>query len=110
MILVTGGSCQGQDEFAKMLTDGTGITVTGGFHLLVKKWIDEGLDPETEFEKLIAGGRQAVFVTDEIGGGIIPMDESDRTWRELHGRLCCRLAAMSDEVYRVTCGIAVRIK
>ena len=41
---------------------------------------------------------------------ITPLDRTDRDWRERVGRLCCRLAAEADEVYRVHCGLGVRIK
>ena len=50
------------------------------------------------------------IICDEVGCGITPLDRTDRDWRERVGRLCCRLAAEADEVYRVHCGLGVRIK
>ena len=51
-----------------------------------------------------------VIVTDEIGGGIVPTDPMERTWREETGRVCCRLAAEAEQVWRVNCGLGQRIK
>lgn len=51
-----------------------------------------------------------VIVTDEIGGGIVPTDPLERTWREETGRVCCRLAAAAGQVWRVNCGLGQRIK
>ena len=51
-----------------------------------------------------------VIVTDEIGGGIVPTDPMERTWREETGRVCCRLAAAAGQVWRVNCGLGQRIK
>ena len=51
-----------------------------------------------------------VVVTDEIGCGIVPMDASERAWREAVGRLACRLAENAREVWLVTCGIGTCIR
>ncbi len=51
-----------------------------------------------------------VIVTDEIGGGIVPTDPLERTWREETGRVCCCLAAAAGQVWRVNCGLGQRIK
>ncbi|MBQ2910721.1 MAG: bifunctional adenosylcobinamide kinase/adenosylcobinamide-phosphate guanylyltransferase, partial [Clostridia bacterium] len=49
-------------------------------------------------------------IADEIGCGIIPLEKSDRIYREALGRFLCDLAAISDTVIRVTCGIPTFIK
>lgn len=51
-----------------------------------------------------------VIVTNELGYGIVPIEKQDRLWREVTGRLCTCLAARSDEVVRVVCGIGMRLK
>ena len=51
-----------------------------------------------------------VIVTQEIGYGLVPVDAFDRRYRELTGRICTVLAANSDQVDRVVCGIGVTIK
>lgn len=50
-------------------------------------------------------------MTQEIGYGLVPVDAFDRRYRELEaGRICTVLAANSDQVDRVVCGIGVTIK
>ena len=65
-------------------------------------------------EQLVTDGTLAgealAVVCNELGCGVVPMERSDRAWREKTGRLLCELAKQAPEVYRVTAGIAVRIK
>ena len=51
-----------------------------------------------------------VIVTDEIGYGIVPMDPFERTYREVVGRVCTKLAKNSESVYRVVCSIEMKLK
>lgn len=52
----------------------------------------------------------AVVITREVGGGIVPMDGAERAWREVHGTLVQRLAQQSDHVTRVLCGLTEVLK
>ena len=65
---------------------------------------------EQLLEELLAGPKDRVLVTDEIGCGIVPADAFERLYREETGRLCCRIAGEADEVWRVCCGTGIRIK
>ena len=60
--------------------------------------------------KLIKKCPDIVIVTQEIGYGLVPVDAFERRYRELTGRICTVLAANSDQVDRVVCGIGVTIK
>ena len=51
-----------------------------------------------------------VVVCCEVGLGVVPLDADERAWRERVGRVCTRLAAESDEVVRMVCGIPVKLK
>ena len=51
-----------------------------------------------------------MVVADEIGCGIVPAVAFAREYREKDGRVCQKIAAFSDEVYRVICGLGSRIK
>lgn len=53
---------------------------------------------------------QILVVSNELGCGVVPLDRTDRLWRELTGRICTCLAQQADEVVRVTCGIGLRLK
>ena len=97
-----GGSC-GRDEL---------FTCRGirNFHLYVRRALAEGWDADALPEQLEEKNPGVLIVTNELGYGIVPMDPEERTWRETDGRLCARLAAYADEVWRVTCGIGQRLK
>lgn len=46
-----------------------------------------------------------VVVCCEVGQGVVPIDAGERAWRELVGRTCAELAARSERVVRLVCGI-----
>lgn len=109
MILIIGGAFQGQKEFA---IDKLGISedkIFDDFQEKVRKWLNAGADIGQETEKLIGSDYEAV-VSDEVGLGIVPLERSDREWREATGRALCRIAEKCDSVYRVSCGIGMQIK
>lgn len=51
-----------------------------------------------------------IFISDDISCGIVPMDKTERMWRESHGRMIIALAKRCSTVERVFCGIAMRLK
>ena len=122
MIMITGGAYSGRREFAKQrfgLTDGD--ILDGGscdlsavknakcvcnYELAVKRLIENGTDPLGFTGSVNCG----IVIMNEIGCGIIPLEKSEREWRETAGRADCMIAAKSDTVYRVCCGIAAVIK
>lgn len=53
---------------------------------------------------------EIVIISNELGCGVVPIDKADRLWREWTGRICSAIAARSEEVVRVVCGIGMRIK
>ena len=54
-------------------------------------------------------GRRVVIAT-EIGGGVVPVDPTERERREAAGRLSCLLAERADTVVRVCCGLPQLLK
>ncbi|MEE8721671.1 MAG: bifunctional adenosylcobinamide kinase/adenosylcobinamide-phosphate guanylyltransferase [Eggerthellaceae bacterium] len=56
----------------------------------------------------LAGKR--VVACCEVGSGVVPADADARAWRERVGRVCCALAARSDAVVRMVCGIPQVLK
>lgn len=91
--------------------------VLNHFHALIRRVMAAGetellFPPETELPALmeaLAASKQLIL-SDEIGNGIVPLDPIERRYRELTGRLCCRLAASASQVHRVVCGLGNRIK
>jgi len=51
-----------------------------------------------------------LFVTNEVGWGIIPENASARRFRDLSGRCNTVMAAGSDEVILVVCGLPIHLK
>ena len=53
---------------------------------------------------------EVLFVTNEVGAGIVPENRLARLYRDLAGLANQQLAATADAVYAVLCGIPLRIK
>ena len=122
MILITGGAFQGKTGFARTLfslsesdiLDGGSCDITAlqdakcvrSYELVVRRLISENIDPLAFTEKLGC----EIVIMNEIGCGIIPLDKSEREWREMTGRAGCIIAGQADEVVRVCCGIPTVIK
>ena len=51
-----------------------------------------------------------VFVTNEVGSGIVPQNHLSREYRDLAGIANQWMARAADEVYLVVCGLAVNVK
>lgn len=60
--------------------------------------------------RILKEGRQRIIISDEIGCGVVPVDAFQREYRELAGRIACRIAAEASAVWQVTAGIGRCIK
>lgn len=113
MILVTGGAYQGKSEFARRLAEDlqdAPWTVVEDLHLRIAGLLREKKDPCIGLGQLLAAHSHLILTVNELGCGVVPMDAGDREWREVTGRICCILAEEASAVYRVTCGIPLRLK
>ena len=54
--------------------------------------------------------RDKILMINDISQGVVPVDPVLRAWREAAGRAALMLAAEANEVYRVFCGLAERLK
>ena len=61
-------------------------------------------------DRLLCKNPDAIVIMNEIGSGIIPLEKSERLWREQTGRAGCRIAERSDTVIRLCSGIPEAIK
>jgi adenosylcobinamide kinase/adenosylcobinamide-phosphate guanylyltransferase len=52
----------------------------------------------------------AIFVTNEVGWGIVPANKLAREFRDLSGKMDQLMAGASDEVYLLVSGLPVKIK
>ncbi len=104
MILVTGGRGAGKRTF---VTDVLGFSPEQFAEDGPVLYGLESMDPLPSLEALLD---REVVVCREVGCGVVPMDRGDRDWREAVGRLCCALAREAEAVYRLQCGLAMRLK
>lgn len=129
MRLLIGGAYQGKRQYA---ADTYGISFTDmvngaaldtgkiphqkciyNFQLFIRKQFQDGADflNIAEWtEQLWLANPNIIFIMDEVGSGIIPMEKGEREWRETVGRIGCLLAEHAESVERISCGCAVKIK
>ena len=129
MKLIIGGYAQGKLKYAvskynvaeEHVFEGTlpaneeaekieGAVIVSSLHKWIKKRIKEGGRPEEEISSFVKKHADAIIICDEIGNGIVPMDPFERVYRERTGRILVKLAEDAEEVERVVCGIAQKIK
>jgi adenosylcobinamide kinase/adenosylcobinamide-phosphate guanylyltransferase len=67
-----------------------------------------------EIRKLVVAAKKMVgmviFVTNEVGDGIVPDNALAREFRDVSGLVNQKVAQAADEVYWVVCGLPVEIK
>lgn len=125
MKMVIGGAHQGKTEYAKhkypdvVFVDGAIcefhdlFTCSGMYHFeeYLRRFLKETEQEKQNLsEKIIEENPNLVLVSNEIGYGLVPIDDFERMYREFTGRVCTELAAFSEQVDRVVCGIGMRIK
>ena len=124
MRMFIGGAFQGKMEYAQK--EYPGIRWVDGaacseeellqcegvyhFHLYIRKSMEKYEEMRLFADRIIRENPQIVIITDEIGYGLVPIDAFERRYREETGRICTRLAAFSERVDRVVCGIGLPIK
>ena len=109
MILIIGGKGQGKLDFALSM----GYTMEDvATTLPTDKPILYGLQELTRLDPTLSPDQlpDGIVICDEIGCGVVPLDREERDWRERTGRLCCLLAQEAQQVWRVFCGIPIRLK
>ena len=126
MILIIGGSYQGKLDFARqrfhlaedeiqVCTEDTGAL---DFSRRCIAYIDRfalnrvrsGFEPADALGTDPGLYKDVIFISNDVSGGVVPMDPTLRAWREACGRMNLKLAKASDEVWRLFCGIPQRVK
>lgn len=135
MELVIGGSFQGKLEYAKQklqkggvcadeieIADGgtikieeigtVGCRIFNRLHLLIKRYAESGRTEEIPelLECFLENHPGCVVICDEVGYGVVPVERSERVYREEVGRALCFLATRAECVERIVGGFAMRIK
>ena len=120
MRMYIGGAYQGKLSYAKQQNpdikwrDGASCTLeelleAQGVYRF-QEFIRKHMEIEDLAEQLIQENPRSVIVTDEIGYGLVPVEEEARNFRERTGRICTKLAAHCERVERIVCGIPTRIR
>ncbi|MEF9921601.1 MAG: cobalamin biosynthesis protein CobU [Anaerovoracaceae bacterium] len=61
---------------------------------------------EDNWEKL----KDRIVICADISQGVVPMDKTERAWREMTGRTMLYLGQKADKIFRVFCGVAEEVK
>lgn len=128
MILITGGAYQGKLDYAKEefgFTDDDVFTceetstavgfnekIIYHFERYVLALIKAGQVPEKAVGMQLRANRYKgrIVICDDISQGLVPMDATERAWREGVGRTMVKMAQQADKVVRVFCGIPEVVK
>ncbi len=124
MEMIIGGAFQGKEKLARKMYPGLvwvyakdasweEICSSGGvigFHDYIRRLVEEERDTSSLAADLIRENPDIILVSDEVGYGVVPIERTDRIYREAVGRVCTSLASYSTRVTRVVCGIGNTIK
>lgn len=95
-------------------TDGSGPRLVDCLTLWLSNLMLGGVNWEAAATDLEAAVKEqktpVVFVTNEVGGGIVPENQLARAFRDAAGLLNQRIAAESDEVYLAVSGLSLQLK
>ena len=122
--IIMGGAFQGKTQYATKIYPGLELTdgfncpleeiencvAINKFHSFTRRWLLEGRTKEALLTMLENNRNLQLLISDEIGYGLVPIDDFEREYREFHGRVMTELAERVDRVERVVCGIPQRIK
>ncbi|MBQ2795283.1 MAG: bifunctional adenosylcobinamide kinase/adenosylcobinamide-phosphate guanylyltransferase [Oscillospiraceae bacterium] len=72
--------------------------------------IEHGIEPADYFFEHAENIEEKIIISDDISCGVVPINKTERAWREANGRLLIKLSEKSEQVYRIFCGISQRLK
>ncbi|MBR5873082.1 MAG: bifunctional adenosylcobinamide kinase/adenosylcobinamide-phosphate guanylyltransferase [Oscillospiraceae bacterium] len=125
MELIIGGAFQGKTDFAK---ESFGLSDEDIFvceldsapefdkkcisHLeRFSYWcVEHGFEPSAYLYEHAENIEDKIFISDDISCGVVPINKTERAWREATGRLLIKLSRESEHVNRIFCGLSQRLK
>ncbi len=108
MRLVIGGAYQGKKDFVS--ENFANADVFEDMHLFALDLIKKDIDVQEYFKTNIKDFENKTIICDDISCGLVPIDKTERKWREDLGRTLVFITKNCDEVYRVFAGIGTRLK
>ena len=122
--IIIGGAFQGKAQYATKIYPGLELTdgfncpldeiencvAINKFNSFTRRWLSEGRTKKELLKILEKNENLQLLISDEIGYGLVPVDDFEREYREFHGRVMTELAERADCVERVVCGVPQRIK
>ncbi len=99
-----GANCS-ENEFEEAL-------IVNHVHLYIRNHLQQLKTDEGQacFFRCLSEQENKILIGDEIGCGIIPLDSFEREYREIYGRMMCRIAQNAKRVTRLVCGVHQVIK
>lgn len=118
MDLIIGGAWQGKLAYAMEkygLTQGDLARYDGGFDTSRRCicYLEQAVYDAVAQGKAFAMPElrpDAVVLCTDISCGVVPMDRTQRLWREETGRAVCALAREAESVTRIFCGLPLQLK
>ena len=116
MVFITGGAFQGKLDYAYErfglnknevyeCTDDTEPNLDKRCITHLERYVYYcDTSPENRFRD------DAVLIGDDIFCGVVPIDVTERAWREESGRFYGRISTEADEVWRIFCGLPMKLK
>lgn len=112
MILVIGSAASGKRDYVQSLgfTEADMSPELDSGPVLYDLQALVARDPGEAEALLPALWEKEVVICNEVGSGVIPIDQKERQSREMTGRLCILLAQRAEKVVRLICGVPQIIK
>ncbi len=117
MDLIIGGYKQGKRAYAKERYANRNVEILDDLHLWIQEQIKSGALAETCAREVlrrndlaVQKGKTLVVICDEVGNGLVPVEQEERTYRDMVGQVLILLAKEAKGVTRVICGIGQKIK
>lgn len=124
MKIILGGAFQGKTAYAKKqnpsldLTDGEKCSLDSidtcqamnSFHSFTRRWLKDGRTKGELQKRIKENPSLQLLISDEIGYGLVPIDDFEREYREFHGRVMTELVQNAETVVRIVCGIPQVLK
>lgn len=125
MELIIGGAYQGKTDFAKEkfgFSDEDIFVCDKNKNIDFNKMcishierysyfcVEHGIEPAEHFFEHAHNLEHLIVISDDISCGVVPINKTDREWREANGRLLIKLAEKSEHITRIFCKIPAVLK